>query len=44
MKTNQVTIQRIVNTLSFIILGLALGIGLCKFCKPFFMWAIGGIS
>ena len=28
---NEIILQRIVNTLSFIILGLVLGIGVCKF-------------
>lgn len=32
-----------ITIISYIALGLALGIGLCKFCKPFFMWAIGGV-
>lgn len=33
-----------ITIISYIALGLAIGIGLCKFCKPFFMWAMGGIS
>ena len=41
---NQIILRRIINTISYIILGLALGIGLCKFCEPFFMWAIGGVG
>lgn len=40
---NQIILQRIVNTLSFIILGLALGIALCKFCWPVWKWVMGGI-
>lgn len=39
-----IVLQRIINIICYIALGLAIGIGLCKFCKPFFMWAIGGVG
>ena len=40
---NQIILQRIINIISYIILGLALGIGLCKFCPAFLMWCLGGV-
>ena len=41
---NQIILQRVINIISFVILGLALGIGLCKFCPGFLGWAIGGVG
>lgn len=37
-------LKSIITDASYITIGLALGIGLCKFGKPFFLWAIGGIG
>ena len=37
-------LKSIITAASYIAIGLALGIGLCKFCQPFFLWAIGGVG
>jgi hypothetical protein len=38
-----IVFQHIINIVSYIILGLAIGIGLCKFCPGFLCWVMGGI-
>lgn len=38
------TLKSIITAASYIAIGLALGIGLCKFCPGFLGWVMGGIS
>lgn len=36
-------LKNIVLAASYIAIGLALGIGLCKFCPGFLGWVMGGV-
>lgn len=37
-------LKSIITAASYIAIGFAWALYLCKFCKPFFLWAIGGVG
>jgi len=42
MKKTSEALEDVVFAVAFLIIGLALGVAICKFCQPILHWALNG--